>query len=324
MEISEIQEYLVRTLGYEISVIADGMPQLPFFVRKQFLFYISELYGKKVCFLVSKNTSFAKHKVQELESSAQLVKEKSNVLPVFVFPSMSKQERLVLIKRGLSFIVPNLQMFLPNLGIDLYDRIPMTMQKTETHLRPAAQAMLIEQLLTGSLQGLSVNKASSVMGFTAMGALRAANQLNELNLCTVISDGVSKKLNFASDRKKLWMDAAAFLRNPVKKTCSVEDDAVLSKFPFAGEFALRGHSDLAVFRKCYALHQTVFSRLVSEGKLQVADVPGSGVADVQIWSYTLPSWNDEVDLFSLELSFKGTSDPRIKIALLNIEEQRQW
>lgn len=47
----------------------------------------------------------------------------------------------------------------------------------------------------------------------------------------------------------------------------------------------------------------------------------TGCADVQVWSYSLPIWKNEVDLFSLELSLKDVEDARVKIALLNLEKK---
>jgi len=324
MDDMTIQKYFERNLGETPAISAAELPNLPHFARRQFRFLNACLFGKNICLLVSSKDNFKEHNLQELESVCQLVYEQTGTLPVFVFRNLAKQERLLLIKRKIEFLVPGLQMFLPQLGLELYDRIPKTFSPESAMLRPAAQAMLLEQLLTGSLQGLSVNKASQVMGYTAMGTLRAADQLNELKLCNVVPEGRGKILNFSSDRRKLWTDAAEHLRNPIKKMLAVKNDSVLNAFPFAGEYALGLHSDLSVSRKCYALHQTAFKKLLDSGELQLADSPGSGIADVQIWSYTLPSWQTEVDLLSLELSFKGNVDPRIKIALLELEEQRTW
>ena len=162
------------------------------------------------------------------------------------------------------------------------------------------------------------------MGYTAMGLLRAVNQLADLGICQVTFDGYRKQLAFPTDRKSLWEKSKPPLRNPVKKTIPVEDDSALTGFPFAGEFALAHHSDLSVTRKTYALHQKDVSALWDEGKIRIAFASETGCADIQVWNYTLPSWDGEVDLFSLELSFNNTNDARIKIALLNLEEQRKW
>lgn len=324
MDYVAIQDYLERNIGEAPEMRAVEMPRLPHFARRQFCFYNAALFGKSILFLLSQKNAFRDHDLHEICSLSQLVWEQAGMLPIFVFHSISKRERLLLLKRRIQFIVPGTQMFLPLLALDLYDHIPDHITPESSKLRPAAQAMLLEQLLTASLQELSVSKAAQVMGFSAMGALRAANQLHELHLCSLGTEGRSKILLFTPDRKKLWGDAAAHLQNPVKKTVAVETDSSLRSVPFAGTYALSLHSSISTSRKCYALNQTEFKKLLAGGAIQPADSPGSGSADVQIWSYSLPSWQAEVDLLSLELSFIGNSDPRMRIALLELEEQRTW
>lgn len=323
MELKQIQDYLFRDLGIEAVAVPVEISGVPFFIRKQFTLYKITVLDRELCLLLSQKQSLSQHKFQEIISTFTFV-QNSGLMPVFVFSAMSKRERLELVRQKMAFIVPDSQMFIPSLGLDFSERIPQTAPPKDKRLRPAAQALIIQQILTGNLDGLTVNQASAVMGYTAMGTLRAANQLNDLGICKVTFDGYRKQLAFPTDRKSLWEKAKPFLRNPVKKTIPVEDDTPLTGFPFAGEFALAHHSDLSVTRKTYALYQKDVSALLDEGKIRIAFASETGCADIQVWSYTLPSWDGEVDLFSLELSFTNTNDARIKIALLNLEEQRKW
>lgn len=323
MELKQIQDYLFRDLGIEAVAVPVEIPGIPFFIRKQFSLYKITALDRELCLLLSKKQNLSQHNFQEIISSFTFI-QNCGLMPVFVFSAMSKRERLELVRQKMAFIVPDSQMFIPFLGLDFSERIPQTAPPKDKRLRPAAQALIIQQILTGNLDGLTVNQASAVMGYTAMGTLRAANQLNDLGICKVTFDGYRKQLAFPTDRKSLWEKSKPFLRNPVRKTISVEDDSALTGFPFAGEFALAHHSDLSVTRKTYALHQKDVSALLDEGKIRIAFARETGCADIQVWNYTLPSWDGEVDLFSLELSFSNTNDARIKIAMLNLEEQRKW
>lgn len=324
MELNSIQNYLQRDLGIAAEAAPAEIPAAPFFIRKQFDFWKISVFDKELCMLISKAENFSRHKFQEILSAAAFFQSRENMLPVFVFSAMSKQERLELIRQKIAFMVPDTQMYIPYIGLDLSDHIPMISAPVSKALRPAAQALIIEQLLTGKLNGLTVNQAAKVMGYTAMGTLRAANQLNELGICHIEYDGYRKVLHFPPDRKNLWEAAEKHLLNPVKKTYSVEDDSALSPYPLAGEFILRKYSDLSVSRKTYALHQKEFSQLVKEKKIHLAFAKETGCADIQIWNYTLPVWQGEVDPISLELSFKDSNDARIKIALLSMKEQFKW
>lgn len=324
MDIADIKHYLLRVLDVDIAAEAASISGTPFFLRKQFDLFTATIADKTLCFLLSKRAAFAQHQFQDIISSTAFFYENTNLLPVFVFSAITKQQRLELVKQKISFIVPESQMYMPFIALDFSDRIPQKAIDKPNALRPAAQALIIQQLLTGELDGLTVNQASKVMRYTAMGTLRAADQLNDLGICEVKYNGFSKTLHFPLEPKNLWENAKMYLRNPVKKVFAIEDDFTLKGYPLAGEFVLAQHSDLSVTRKTYVLHQKDLTALLQENKIEIAYSRETGCADVQVWSYTLPAWKNEVDLFSLELSFKDIDDARIKIALLNLEEQRKW
>jgi hypothetical protein len=324
MDIQELKNYLLTTLDVEIKAEDVSVSGIPFFIRKQFSLFTTSISFKQMCFLLSSKTDFGQHQFNDIIASNLFFYEKSNLLPVFVFAKITKQQRLELVKQKIAFIVIGTQMYIPSMALDFSDHIPQQAPAKPKALRPAAQAIIIQQLLTGKLEGLTVNQASKVMKYTAMGTLRAVEQLNDLKICQVKYNGFSKTLHFPQDAKTLWQKSLEFLRNPVKKIFSVEDDLALKNFPLAGQFALAQHSDLSVTRKTYAIGQKDLSNLLKENKIKIAYDSATGCADVQVWSYTLPIWQNEVDNFSLELSFNNIDDARIKIALLNLEEQRKW
>jgi hypothetical protein len=330
METKSIQDYLSQVLACDISFCPEELKALPFFIRKIFAFYSGELFSKKVYFLCAKDNFFDKHSIREIESSACVFNDKFQNVPVFVFDVLSRQERLMLIKRRISFIVPGTQMFLPYLGITLFERIKEKREPVSARLRPAAQAILIEDLLSGTINNCTLTQVAKFMNYTAMGIARAANQLEELKLCRIYSDGYRKTLVFDSDKRMLWERALPYLRSPVKKIVSIEDDTIFCDGSrlYAGEYALARYSNLAVSRKCYAVHEKTFRELLNGNHIVLSDSVGGGIADVQVWSYSIPrDKNDKsgtVDLLSLELSFQNTADPRIKAALFDIKENRQW
>jgi hypothetical protein len=321
MEIKDINNYLLRTLDIEIKAEEISIEGIPFFIRKQFALFSAGLYYQPICFLLSNKATFVQHQFKDIIASNAFFYEKTNLLPVFVFSAITKQQRLELVKQKISFIVPETQMYIPSIVLDFSDRIPQVSNVPSKVLRPAAQAIIIQQLLTGKLENLTVNQASKVMKYTAMGTLRAVDQLNDLGLCEVKYNGFSKTLHFPQDLQTLWNKAKVFLRNPIKKTFSIEDDFELKKYPLAGEFVLAKYSDLSVERKTYVIEQKDLTILLRENKIKIAYSQETGCADVQVWSYSLPIWKNEVDLFSLELSLKDVEDARVKIALLDLKKQ---
>ncbi len=327
MNKSEIQNYLSRVLDCTLELHAEELKELPFFLQKMFQIYSGILFGKKIFFLFTKEDFFDGHSIKDLESATTVFRNKSiSDFPVFVFSSLSKQQRLVLVKRKMSFLVPDKQMFLPYLAIDFSDRIRETTKPQPNYLPPAAQAILLEQLLSGKLDGLPLVRIAEITGYTLTSVIRASEQLKKFKLCSISSDGYRKSMHFKHDRKALWDASQEYLRSPIKNTVSVANDEPFAKhYPFAGEYALAQQSNLAANRKCYAISDSDYSRLRKAGLLRFADAAGTGAADIQVWSYWLPNHIGEfVDPLSLELSFKNTNDARIKGELLEIKENRQW
>jgi len=327
MDKNKIQNYLKQILDCDLELCAEELKELPFFLRKMFQFYSGMLFDKKIFFLLAAEDFFDNHTMKDVESAAIVFRNKGiSDAPIFVFSSFARRQRLMLVKRKISFLVPGTQMFLPYLAIDFSDRIRETSSPQPDYLRPAAQAILLEQLLVGNLDGTALARVAEIMGYTLTSVIRASEQLKKFKLCTIRSDGYRKRLGFERDRKNLWEKAQRYLRSPVKNTVSVDSDASFAGcYPFAGEYALARQSNLASNRKCYAISDAEYFKLRKAGLLQFADENGTGVADIQVWSYWLPGHiGDLVDSLSLELSFKNTDDARIQGALLEIKAKRQW
>ena len=110
MNISEIQNYLSQTLDCEIVLSAVALKGLPFFVQKMFHFYSSTIYGSKIYFLMAATDFFDDHSISDLESTETVFKTKlADGHPVFVFDSLARRQRQMLVKRRMAFIVPSAQ-----------------------------------------------------------------------------------------------------------------------------------------------------------------------------------------------------------------------
>jgi hypothetical protein len=325
MKKEKIQDYLGQVLACHIALSPFDQNEFPFFVRKAFSFYSGELFNNKVFFLVAQTAST----IKEIESTVFMFGEKVSPKAILVFENITRRERLSLVRRRISFIVPGTQMFLPYLGIDFSERIKEQRTQVSPKLRPIAQEILIEYL-SDSLNPVQwpLSGLAEYMGYSPMGVLRAANQLEELKLCKVEYDGYRKNIRFDIDKKMLWKHARPYLQSPIKKTVSVENDSIFrqEQFPYAGEYALARYSNLAAARPCYAIYEKTYSDLLVKGKIHQSDSLGEGIADIQIWRYhtSRESEGDTVDLLSLELSFQDAADPRIKSALEQMKEQKVW
>ena len=322
----KLKIYLSHALGVDIILSSVDMTILPFYIRKNFQIQSGMLCSRSVFFILAQDDIFDKQTALDIENVLKQVRDKLSCEPVLVINSLSRRERLQLVKRLISFVVPGVQMYLPGLGIDFSEHIKEIRSLKVEKLRPAAQSLLIVQILTGRFQNCSLTEVAHSLGYTPMSIVRAANELEKLKLCDLNSAGNKKLIRFASDKAKLWETASPHMQSPVKKRLSLlRDEGLAGTLPLSGEYALSKYSNLSVSRKCYAASEATLKALENENKIILADTPGDGIADLEIWTYRPDLTGHEmVDPLSLELSFADSSDARVKEALLNLKRNKSW
>ena len=144
--VTELNRYINRTLqnGAQVSEIGN-MPGLPAFLRRTYKFYESRIVGRKCVFLVSSDNAASP---AEIAKHVGLVRSVGNdAVVAFAARSLSAHSRARLIDRGVSFVVPGNQLYLPDLAMDLKERFRAPRQRNVDGLPPAAQAVLFHHLL---------------------------------------------------------------------------------------------------------------------------------------------------------------------------------
>lgn len=325
MDINILQDYLLTVLDCNPTITVADTNRLPGYITRTFTPKFGEVFSTPVCFLFAPSYYFNEHTIQDITGIVKVFKNLMSIrIPIFVFDKISRQERQSLVRQRICFIVPEQQMFLPHLGIAFSERIKEELEPLADALPPAAQALLIRQLLSGKLEGLAAAQIGKIIGYTTMTAARAMDQAHTLGLCKVHFDGYRKTIHFDSARAALWEKAKPFMRSPVKKTVGVFEDTEFANAPYAGEYALSKLSNLHANRKCFAVLDTQFNQLVKAGQISIAKAPEIGNVDVEVWAYPPIRIGETVDALSLELSFINAQDARILASLLEIRENRQW
>lgn len=316
----KLKNYLAQVLGFNIMLSSVDIGILPFYIRKNFQLLSGMLCSRNVFFVLANDDIFDKQSVLDIANALHQVREKLLCEPVLVIANLSRRERLQLVRKHISFVVPGTQMYLAELGIDFSEHIKeMRVLKVEK-LRPAAQSLLISQLFTGKFQNCSLTEIAQRMGYTPMSIMRAANELEKLKLCELNSMGNKKLISFPSDNTLLWKNARPHMKSPVKKRLSLLDDEGLSGLPLSGEYALSKYSNLSANRKCYAVDEEMLKSLEKDGQIVLADIAGDGIADLEIWTYRPIVDCKTVDPLSLELSLANSSDPRVKESMKAVDE----
>jgi hypothetical protein len=245
-------------------------------------------------------------------------------ITVLVAPTMETYNRNRLIQKGVSFIIPGKQSFIPNLFIDLKDYLKPEKQP-KGHLQPAAQVLLLYHMQIQSLQQFNYKKLSEILNYSYITITRAVENLLSFELCKV-TETKERELIFELNKKDLWDKALPLLTSPVKKTVFV-NDSIPDEYLFKSNIsALSYYTEISDNSKSYfAINQNDFKELHKEGIVKMFS-EYDGTNYIELWKYNpkVLTKNRYVDPLSLFLIFKDSNDQRTEIELEKLINKILW
>jgi len=337
-KIKQTLRYIEETLGKQptaIPIAKSYLNRLPMYIHETFKLYYIDLFNTKIILAELKIED--ELSIQQTDKQVQQIKNLLHQKVVVVLENVQAYNRKRLIEKGINFIVPGKQLYLPDLLIDLRESFvhPKRQQKKET-LLPSAQFLLIYHIihrnLPWKLEEHPFKAIAQKLGYTPMAISNAIDNLKYHQLVEV--EGEKEKfIRFQHERNELWNTAMeqGLLVNPIIKTIFVDEkpkDLFLLK---SNASALPEYTDLNPSRQEYfAIEKTVFYGLQKSNAL-VNPNDYEGRYALEVWKYNpltlvdeLPNDRAVVDPLSLYLSVKESRDERIEMALEQILEKFIW
>jgi DNA-binding transcriptional ArsR family regulator len=326
--------YLQEVLGIKAKaepIAKSYLDKLPLYIRETYRLYRSDLFQTEVLLAELKNEE--ELSIQQTEKQLRQIKNLMNQKVVLVLEHIQAYNRKRLIDKGISFIVPGKQMYLPELLIDLRESYshPKTRQKGET-LLPSAQVLLIYHILHRNskwkLEEHPFKEIAQKLGYTPMSITNAIDNLKYHELVEVQGEK-EKFIRFKYNRPELWNIALQqnLLINPVIKTVYVDEKPKYLFMLESNTSALPEYTSMNPGKQQYfAIEKTVFYGLQkNNGLVNPNDYEGQYA--LEVWKYNPLTLADElqndsaiVDPLSLYLCLKDSPDERIEMALEQILE----
>jgi hypothetical protein len=248
-----------------------------------------------------------------------------NAIAVAVIPPVDAYKRLRLIEKGVQFIIPGKQMYMPDLLISLKEYGNNRVEDQQpANMQPAAQLILLYHLQVEPLEGLNLGMIAEKLGYNPMTITRAAFYFHNTGLCKI--EGTKEKfLKFNKTKRELWDFAEPKMTNPVKKTqfyTGFTNDQNLKKTNIN---ALAHYTDLNDEQVEYLAMRPDYERLIGGANLEPID-PMEGNICIEEWKYNplLLTKTEYVDPLSLYLCFRENKNERIEMALEKLIKQFPW
>lgn len=320
---NQLKSYLETLLGVTPGLQLLEVAHLPLFLRNRFTFYSADLFGRLWC-LALEDASWDTGSPAEYEKQAETLRPLLKAPVVFVLPTLPSNVRNRMVQKGIPFIVPGTQAFLPGALVDLRERFPKPAGKGRASLSPTGQLTLLYHLEREPLSGQSLKSIAEKLHCSAMMLSKVKDELEEAGICEAERIGRSMALKFLASGRALWDLAQDRLTSPVRKTRWVRwtrepgYPALLS-----GISALSRRTMLADGRlPTYALVPRMLESWLEQGTVVGCPDAEQASAKIEVWAYEpkLLGDNESVDPLSLYLSLRSSPDERVQQQLERLLE----
>ena len=224
-----------------------------------------------------------------------------------------------MLEQGVCFVVPGQYAFLPNFVAQGYS--PKGKPRKCKTLQPVAQSILLKYLQRDGVDERSfLQTLAGQTGYSYVSVARAATELEQKGLCSIVMNGSAKTVVFDSDRKALWQKASPVLKSPVLKVVYMDEVLPQGSYPVCDINALAHYSWLCRDEVAsVAVWERDFRDVPWKGRVNEID----GLQRVEIWSYP-PGSGEYVDRLSLSLTLEEDEDPRVQQELERMMEEMVW
>ncbi len=318
--------YLKELLGQDVTLAPlgeGGAGGLPMYLAKKYIPYRVALFGRQV--IVLRKQGEDADKPSRILTDIIKLREHFECDVAIALDALASWERKRLIEKGVPFIVPGRQLFLPMLLIDLREHFPRGNAPLPAQLSRAAQQTVLRQIIKGDVARRPMAEVAALLGYSPMMMTKIRSELVALGLCVEESRGRARVMVFPKMSKQLWLNAVPKMRSPIYRRhffVGKYDDKQLTGI---SELAKRSplQSDTIVSA---AVWKKGFKAVTSENMLTEIETEDEADLIIEEWYYDPRrlSDTDEVDPLSLYLSLRDEPDERIQIAIEELLKTIPW
>jgi hypothetical protein len=323
--IRKFERYLCEVLGVTVAANPwSGSNRLPIYLKDAYRWYQVTLLDTPYL-VMEPNDSEALTPAIVRKNLIQ-VQEKSGLQALYLCPIISAYNRKRLIDHKVPFVVPDNQMYLPELGIDLREHFKK-LRTTPQQLSPSTQVVVLYVLHHGMNQSYTPSRLAKELGYTSMTMTRVLDELEAAGIGTVTAVGRERILRFEMTTKELWEKAKIQMRNPMNKRAWISAVPPGWRGVLAGLSALSHYTMLAEpALPVYAVSAAYWKQVKLRSDVTLLPSAETGANEVEIWSYSPYQFavNQLVDRFSLYLSLQNATDERVESALRELMEEVPW
>ena len=319
-----MKKYLAEIFGVSVKIENwDGKSKLPLYLRNKREYFVLSMGNIQSLLMKNNSDNF---NVSGFEKEMQEIKKHAEIPVILWLDAVSTYQRNALVKNRIPFIVPNSQIFIPELGMSLKEFCAGRKGKVEK-ISAAAQFLLLYFIYQKKHEEKSQSEIAEYLNMSAMNISRAVQELKEVGLLESRKERTSKVLKSVAIGKELYQISRGYLQSPVQKKIYVSLKYFDMDLPFAGETALAKKSMLN-YPKCtvFAMDKKLVKNIPQEAIVEPKLMTDNDYVEIELWKYNPSVYTSDqmVDIVSLVQSLKDVEDERVEMQIEEIMEEYKW
>ncbi len=318
--INKVSEYMSLIIGEPLHVVSlerTVHDRLPMVVSSNYKLYCATC-GEYVLIL-----ALCIHDSDctpgQLKKHMKLIERLTGATVIFVLKQIEAYNLNRMIAGKVNFVVPNLQMYVPSLLVDL--RKPKKINEDLPKKMPViAQCVLLCHLEKESMDGKTIQDVVTLFDTSYATANRAVRWLEEKSLVEIeTAPSREKIIRLCNDKLRAWNEALPYMASPIEKV--VYTDEEYSTCLESGVNALAEYTMInREHHFTYAMSKEDFRANSYNTNRQFGD------NTIEIWRYDphLFAQAKTVDKLSLYLALRDNQDERIQMELEQLIKHIVW
>lgn len=321
---SNITEILNSTVDYIqqmgisigfVSPLSKGLTdKVPIAFNCNYQLFETKILDRNYVLAVDKTGAYTP---AQMKRSVEVMQSKLNEPVILVFTELPSYDIPRLIAKHIDFIIPEKQMFIPSMMIDI--KKPKIIDgDINERIHPIAQVILLYQMEKGGLQGQTTRTLADLLHLSYATVNRSVRWLKGKGLVQLSGDK-EKNITFYCSGKNLWDKSKEYLSTPIDRTVFTDDD--VHGLSESGVNALSEFTMInSESQDCFAIGRRNFDAD------KISTNSRFGKTKIEIWRYDprLLSKGNTVDPLSLYLSLQDNEDERIQMELDKLLENTKW
>lgn len=307
--------YLKSIFGNKIIFLYNEYEKnIPLYLNEQFVFLKFKINGYENKYILTQPKEKIEIKINTIRKQISQIKKFSDCIPVMVFDELRLTQRNALIQADFPFVVPNYQIYIPNVMFNLLEKDVI---KKEYNLEFSVPTQVVFiHLLLNDIKEMNARKLLNDLPFSVATINRSLNELVARELLYTVGSN-TRKIYRTIVKKEFWNKGKEFLFNPVAKTYYIKYKT--NDFLMSNELALARLSwSLNDSRlSYYAVNANQINGIDDKMFIDKFNLFDDEYCVLEQFKYDpkILSNSQYIDVISLYAQFKDSKDERIQIAL---------